>query len=571
MNSQLDLSRHSVVQDHCVRVEWEGTVTDDNPLNDCFDMAHDYWFGGYESQYQHWPINDSRSRTPFVSRDYFGETSSSDFGPILHPIWASSKGVVIFVDPEVSLHVSVNQSDKRICLQALPHSLNCIPGASSTAVLHYTVCGFQNMSRAVQFFLSESGSISNTSGIAPSQSLLERPIWSTVDGNWTQTRLVEFASNITSNNYPISRLQIGDRGSTFYGDLSFSEEKFPDIDGMLTDLHSLGINDISCTVYPFVNYQSTIFPNAVTSNRFYPGYSQIQGNDVVLVKWWNGNGAVINYLDNITREWHSEQLRDFMSTNGLVSLQFDGGSETHLPRCVYSENVTSPIQYTRQYVEFVTSQQYTSTAVVSVGYFSQGSPLLFRLLNRNTSSWGLNNGLHSVLISTLSLGIAGYPFVFSDTSAGGMDVELYVRWMQLTAFLPVLQVSYPPWNFNQTVVNHVKGLLRIHKEVYNNYTKAILHEATTLNHPIVRPLWWLESGNAFITNNDQFLVGNNFLVAPILYPSSYNSERTVLIPSGTWKCTSAYCGGLNFPQFDGPISHTFISLSLFDLLYFVRL
>ncbi len=556
-----------------MRVEWEGTVTDDDPLNDCFDMADDYWFGGYESQYQHWPINgDIRGRTPFVSRNYAGETNSSDFGPILHPVWASSKGVVIFVDPEVSLHVSVNQSgNRRICLQALPHSLNCFPGASSTAVLHYTVCGFQNVSRAVQFFLSESGSISNTSGIAPSPSLLERPIWSTVNGNWTQGRVVEFAGNITSNNYPISRLEISDRGSTCYGDLSFSKEKFPDIDEMLTDLHSLGINDISSTVYPFVNYQSTTFPSAVANNRFYPGYSQLQGSDVVLVKWWNGNGAVINYLDNVTREWHGERLRDFMSTNGLVSLQFDGGSETHLPRCVYSDNVTSPVQYTRQYVEFVTSQQYPSTAVVSVGYFSQGNSLLFRLLDRNESSWGLNNGLHSILTSTLSLGVAGYPFVFSDTNAGGMDAELYIRWMQLTAFLPVLQVSYPPWNFNRTIIDHVKDLLRIHKEVYNNYTKAIIHDATTLSHPIVRPLWWLESGNTFIANNDQFLIGNNFLVAPILYPSSDSSDRTVLIPSGTWRCISVYCGGLDYPQFDGPTSHTFASLSLFDLLYFVRL
>ena len=177
------------------------------------------------------------------------------------------KGVVIFVDKAVPLHVSIDDSgsssSSRICLQALPHSLNCIPGASSVAVLRYTVCGFKNISTAVQFFFSESTGVNATGqGEPPSLELLERPIWSVQDSlsdGWTQDDLVEFTTNITANGFPISRLELGRGYTDDNGALLFSEDRFHDVSQMLAGLKALGINNISATVSPFINYDSSVF------------------------------------------------------------------------------------------------------------------------------------------------------------------------------------------------------------------------------------------------------------------------------------------------------------------------
>ena len=574
-DSELYLSRHSVIKDNCVRVEWTGLSTTSNPLIDCYDMGDDNWFGGYESLWQHWPINsDSRERTPFLPRDYSGHMTSSDFGPILHPIWVSSKGVAIYVDNGVPLHVSINDSyhSNHICLQSLPYSLECLPGSKDNTVLRYTVCGFLNISAAAQFFLSDSNGINTTGRVSPSLNLFEDPIWSTIDAlgdNWTQNDVVQFANNISTNNFPISYFEISDGYSDYNGDLTFSETRFPNVAEMLSDLKALGIDNIMAAVNPFIKYDSLVFSEAISNDIFYPEHSLIQGDDVVLVKWRNGYGAVINYFNNSTRVWEEDRLNEFVLSNGLASLRFDGGTETYLPHCVYTEHVTSPAQYTQQYIDFISHQSYASTAIVSIGYFSQSYPFLFRLLDKNSSSWGLDNGLHSVLTSTLSLGLAGYPFVFPGSNGGHRSKELYIRWLQLATFLPIMEISYPPWKFDQQTIDHVNYLIHLHKEIYNNYTKPIISEALTLNYPIIRPLWWVEPKNmTFITNNDQFLIGDTLLVAPIL---SAGSNHIVLIPSGSWKCVSNYCSNSNTGNnvYDGPASHKFDNIGLTDLLYFL--
>lgn len=48
-----------------------------------------------------------------------------------------------------------------------------------------------------------------------------------------------------------------------------------------------------------------------------------------------------------------------------------------------------------------------------------------------------------------------------------------------------------------------------------------------------RPLWWeLESKEAFLCD-DEFLVGDRLLVAPVVKEKTYS--RTVILPEGTWE------------------------------------
>ena len=55
-----------------------------------------------------------------------------------------------------------------------------------------------------------------------------------------------------------------------------------------------------------------------------------------------------------------------------------------------------------------------------------------------------------------TLGLLGYPFVLPDMIGGNAyngrpSKELFVRWAQANAFMPALQFSHLPWDYDEEV------------------------------------------------------------------------------------------------------------------------
>ena len=72
------------------------------------------------------------------------------------------------------------------------------------------------------------------------------------------------------------------------------------------------------------------------------------------------------------------------------------------------------------------------------------------------SKWGYDNGLQSLIPTLLHFGIVGYPFVLPDMIGGNAygakpSAELFVRWMQANAFMPSVQFSIVPWDYEASV------------------------------------------------------------------------------------------------------------------------
>jgi len=58
----------------------------------------------------------------------------------------------------------------------------------------------------------------------------------------------------------------------------------------------------------------------------------------------------------------------------------------------------------------------------------------------------------------LHFGLHGYPFVLPDMIGGNAygdkpSGELFVRWMQVNAFMPAVQFSIVPWDYSAEVKN----------------------------------------------------------------------------------------------------------------------
>ncbi|WNI25957.1 glycoside hydrolase family 31 protein [Streptomyces sp. ITFR-16] len=155
-------------------------------------------------------------------------------------------------------------------------------------------------------------------------------------------------------------------------------------------------------------------------------------------------------------------------------------------------------------------------------------------------------GLRASLALVLGLGLCGVPY--SGPDVGGFDgspsPELYLRWFQLGAYLPLFRTHAAidagrrePWEFGPLVLDAAREALR-ERERLRPYWVTLAHLARLSGAPYVRPLWWSAPGDRALREcEDAFLLGDALLVAPVLEPGV--AERVVRLPPGRWYDTAS--------------------------------
>ncbi|WP_405946688.1 glycosyl hydrolase [Streptomyces prunicolor] len=150
-------------------------------------------------------------------------------------------------------------------------------------------------------------------------------------------------------------------------------------------------------------------------------------------------------------------------------------------------------------------------------------------------------GLRASLSLVMGLGLCGVPY--SGPDVGGFDgspsPELYLRWFQLGAYLPLFRTHASlragrrePWEFGADVLEHARVAL-VERRRLLPYFMTLAHLARRTGAPYVRPLWWgVPEDRALRDCEDAFLLGDCLLVAPVLVPGS--DRRAVQLPRGRW-------------------------------------
>ncbi|WP_094220781.1 glycoside hydrolase family 31 protein [Streptomyces diastatochromogenes] len=150
-------------------------------------------------------------------------------------------------------------------------------------------------------------------------------------------------------------------------------------------------------------------------------------------------------------------------------------------------------------------------------------------------------GLRASLSLVLGLGLCGVPY--SGPDVGGFDgspsPELYLRWFQLGAYLPLFRTHASlragrrePWEFGPEVLEHARVALRERRRLLP-YFMTLAHLARRTGAPYVRPLWWgAPEDRALRDCEDAFLLGDSLLVAPVM--DSGAERRAVQLPRGRW-------------------------------------
>ncbi|WP_369187573.1 TIM-barrel domain-containing protein [Streptomyces sp. R08] len=150
-------------------------------------------------------------------------------------------------------------------------------------------------------------------------------------------------------------------------------------------------------------------------------------------------------------------------------------------------------------------------------------------------------GLRASLSLVMGLGLCGVPYSGPDVggSDGSPSPELYLRWFQLGAYLPLFRTHASlragrrePWEFGAEVLEHARVAL-VERRRLLPYFMTLAHLARRTGAPYVRPLWWgAPEDRALRDCEDAFLLGDCLLVAPVLDPGS--DRRAVQLPRGRW-------------------------------------
>ena len=184
-------------------------------------------------------------------------------------------------------------------------------------------------------------------------------------------------------------------------------------------------------------------------------------------------------------------------------------------------------------------------------------------------------------------GVIGYPLI-NPGPIGGVtigstlpDKELFIRWWQLATFLPQLHFlnppalyaaqerTTPPLNKNEGITPIARSLKSIKDKIVNPLLIRFAGEAMEKSLPLIRPLWMFnpEDENCQVIN-DQFMIGDLLLVAPVLNPGV--RRRNVYLPGPSDGSDIVWKRGTDGPYHRGGQWVRNIEVALDEVLYFEK-
>lgn len=366
----------------------------------------------------------------------------------------------------------------------------------------------------------------------------------------TQEGILRYAHEILDHGFEpgIFILDEGWHGNTDYGHWEFDFARFPDPKGMIDELHALGFT-VMLWIVPFVcsngpRYVRSLHPFIGTDPEMAKHiYKRTENGDVAIMKWWNGTGAILDLNNPWDAKFLDDQLQHLMHDYGVDGFKFDGGALHHYCDSEVIngdyEKTYTPAEMNRAWNEFGRKypfHEYKDT------FFGGGKNCIQRLHDRD-HRW-VNNGIDDIIPCAITSGLIGHPFICPDMVGGGewrnrytpgfcVDEELFVRMAQCSALFPMIQFSWAPWE----ALSEEKARLCLESaKLHTSFSEEMLRlvkSAEKTGEPIIRSLEYNDPHQGFFAIEDEFMLGEDILVAPVVTQHTY--ERNVTFPCGTWE------------------------------------
>ncbi|XP_009999770.1 PREDICTED: SITS-binding protein-like [Chaetura pelagica] len=173
------------------------------------------------------------------------------------------------------------------------------------------------------------------------------------------------------------------------------------------------------------------------------------GCSVPLLTMWKGQlCARLNVTSEEALSWYLARAQRLQQQLGATYVVFEGAEgNTFLEQALPPPAELQGDRYTQVLAAALAT--LGNATVISAGTRSSHLPLFIQM-SPLRSDWS-HAGLKGLIPSVLHYSLLGYNFFIPDAVGGSLagdtpgDPELYVRWLQIVTFLPVMAFSTPPW------------------------------------------------------------------------------------------------------------------------------
>ncbi|HEY4425072.1 MAG TPA: TIM-barrel domain-containing protein [Pyrinomonadaceae bacterium] len=400
------------------------------------------------------------------------------------------------------------------------------------------------------------------------------PLWAlgNQQSRWSyypDTMVEEVVSEYRKRDLPLDVVHLDIDYMHGYRVFTFDKDRFPDPKALTDKLASQGVKVVTI-VDPGIKHPTDkneryhAFDQGLEKNYF----QRRRNGDLFVPRVWPGESVFVDYTMPEARRWWGDLHRVY-TDNGIAGIWndmnepsdfVDQTGKNQLDVVSYDEGEKSSHAKNRNTFALLMSRAtyeglerlrpdrrpYVITRAAYAG------------IQRYATMWtGDTNSTWDALALNIpmftSLGLSGEPFVGGDVGGfiGRGNGELLVRSYQVSFLAPFCRnhkvidgYDQEPWRFGKYYEDIIRKYLKL-RYALMPYLYTALEEAHRTGVPPFRPLLLNYQDDPSTYNlDDQFMVGNDLLVAPIVKPDV--TRRLVYLPAGSWYdywTNKKYAGG----------------------------
>ena len=360
----------------------------------------------------------------------------------------------------------------------------------------------------------------------------------------TQDSALTLVRDYLDRDIPVGAIIIDSPWATGYNTFQWDPERFPDPQGMIDELHGLGVR-VFLWIVPAINVEEVELWAYADERQWFMQDAAGSGSEII--SWWKGEGSLLDYFNPEAVDWWHGMM-DPVLAMGIDGWKCDGldfsallapyspGAGRSVDRLEYSHAYYQDFHdYTR--AALGEDRIITARPVDNYGFGIGGDDVAFAPREINWAGWvgdqdpdfsglraALDNYYYSADYGYVAFGsdIGGYR---SDDSALGRDRESFLRWAQLGALSPVMENGgsgeHRPWAFDTVA-----------EAIYRDFVRL---------HYALLPYLMAEGGRAFAEGRSlldfqddegyAYLLGPDVFVAPVL---EAGGEVAITFPEGDW-------------------------------------
>ncbi|MEW6736998.1 MAG: TIM-barrel domain-containing protein [Acidobacteriota bacterium] len=402
------------------------------------------------------------------------------------------------------------------------------------------------------------------------------PLWALghQQSRWSyypDTIVEELARAYRDKDLPLDVIHLDIHYMNGYRVFTWDPQHFPNPGDLINRLKQQGIKVVTI-VDPGVKYQPpsgnknvTSHPQLGSQNDSYYVYNEGLENNYFLKrkdgslyigKVWPGESVLVDYtLENARRWWGDlhkaytsygvagiwtdmNEPSDFIDQTGRSQMDVVSYDEGEYSTHAKNRNVFALLMARATYEGLERLEPNKRPYIITrAGYAG---------IQRYSTMWtGDNNSTWEALALSIpmlqTLGLSGQAFVGTDVGGfiGRCNGELLTRWYQVSFLAPFCRnhkvidgYDQEPWRFGEYYTDIIRKYLKLRYRLLP-FLYTTLEEANRTGVPLFRPLILNYQQDVNVLNiDDQFMIGNDLLVAPIL--AANQTSRLVYLPAGNW-------------------------------------